>query len=200
MHKASASALRSARRVFCAAGSAAAGARTPVMAKLLNFLDKHGGGGDGDDGESPERAAVAGVGGGGSAGGGQVAGGAARGDDGEGPDEEGLAPLNGAAVRAPSPSSAVGTLDSPLLQWSPKDAAAAAAAAKIEAAAAASAPGVGARPGGAPAAPDVQAPAPGAVHHREAGIELHPRRVHHPHRAGSLFEKSLSGSLNMVEL
>ena len=55
-----------------------------------------------------------------------------------------------------------------------------------------------ARPGGAQA--EAAAPAQGGgmprAPHREDGIERHARR----RRAGGHFEKSLSGSLNMVEL
>ena len=173
------------------AGGAAEGAvRTPVMAELLSFLSQQGreavsseavGGGEGSGQRAPEASSSLARDGGGSG----AASGAASSASGSGGGGDG----GGTPTRAPSglvldsggqAGAQASAAPQPSLVQAVERLRAAARPGAAQAEAATLAQG-----GGMPRAP-----------RREDGIERHARR----HRAGSQFEKSLSGSLNMVEL
>eukprot|EP00964_Phaeocystis_antarctica_P152884 scaffold120949_cov66-Phaeocystis_antarctica.AAC.3 len=167
------------------------------MAELLSFLSQQGreavsseagGGGEGPGARAPEASSSFARDGGGS---GAVSGAASGASGGGGGDGGGGGGGGGGGTTARVPSGLVLDLGEqagaqasaapqPLLMQAVERLRAAARPGAAQAEAAALAQG-----GGMPRAP-----------HREDGIERHARR----RRAGSQFEKSLSGSLNMVEL
>lgn len=175
-----------------AGGAAAGGARTPVMAELASFLRQQGpeagvsseagGGGEGSGQRAPGASSSFARDGGGS---GAASGAASSASSGSGGGGGG----GGTAARAPSGL---------VLDSGGQAGAQAIAAPQPWVMQAVERLRADARPGGAQAEAAALAQGGGMPRapHREDGIERHARR----RRAGGHFEKSLSGSLNMVEL
>ena len=176
-----------------AAGAAAGGARTPVMAELASFLRQQGpeagvsseagGGGEGSGQRAPGASSSFARDGGGS---GAASGAASSASSGSGGGGGGG---GGTAARAPSGL---------VLDSGGQAGAQASAAPQPWVMQAVERLRADARPGGdqAEAAALAQGGGMPRAPHREDGIERHARR----RRAGGHFEKSLSGSLSMVEL